>query len=585
VISALPPLAVSVPILVAAFLLAVGYALPRRAPDVIAILTALGIAALGIAMAARATEGPLLHWFGGWQPRDGLVVGIAFSADLAGAGMVALLGLVFAASCLFAWGFFEEVGAQFHVLMLLFMGAMGGFCLTRDLFNLFVWFEVMSVAAFALTAYRLEGSALTGALNFTVTNTLGAVMMLSGIGLLYARLGQLDMIALGQRAADAGNDPVLLAAFCLLVAALLIKAATLPFHLWLSDAHAVAPSPVSMVFSGVMVAMGIFGLARLTFTVFAQVPVVAEAAHGLLVWLGAASAVVGGMVCLAQRHVKRLLAFSTISHTGILLMGLAMLRQDGLAGMLAYLAGHGLVKAALFALAGVLLATLGGIDEIGLRGKGRAIWPAGLAFALGGLLLAGAPLGLMDEGVKLMEAAAEHGAFPGLAMALPLAAGLTGGAVLRATGRIFLGWGPVEGEEKRAPSEEEQERANRPIWLMLLPVGLLLALALFSGHGVGEFARSAAAMLMHPEHHPVAADPAEPPPHSWLSWFGLGLALLIASWDLGHHHLPGLLSRVVQKATDPVFGLLDRLHSGLIADEVTWILVGLAALSLAFVLA
>ena len=579
-ISALPPLAVAVPILVASALLAFGHFLPRRAADVVAILCALGIAVLGGVMAAQAMDGSLLHWFGGWSTRGDVVLGIAFSADLAGSVMVALLGLLFAASLLFAWGFFEEVGVQFHVLMLVFLAAMAGFSLTRDLFNLFVWFEVMSVAAFALTAYRLEASSLEGALNFTVTNALGAIMMLAGIGLLYGRLGSLDMPTLGERAAAAGGDPVLLAAFCLLAVALLIKGATVPFHFWLPDAHAVAPSPVSMIFSGAMVAMGIFGLSRLTWNIFAHAGTVADQAHGVLLWLGAISTVVGGMVALAQRHLKRMLAFSTISHTGILLMGLATLRPDGLAGLLTYLVGHGLVKAALFALSGVLMATLGGIDEIGLRGRGRDIWPVGLAFALGGLLLAGAPIGLMDEGVKLLDAAASAGGTAWVAvLALPVGAGLTGGAVLRVTGRVFLGWGEVSGEEERAPSEEESEQANRPLWLMLLPVAVLLLLALTTGDFVARFARHAAGAMMSAAGQGPPAVP-DAPAHSWLPWAGLALAILVAVWDLGKRHLPRLLDGSVDALTAPVSIGLDRLHSGLIGDEVAWILLGLALLAL-----
>ncbi|MCR0981238.1 complex I subunit 5 family protein [Roseomonas populi] len=579
--SALPPLAAAGPILVAAILLALGHHLPRRSADIVAVLTALAVVGLGVLMATRTGNGALLHWFGGWSPRDGLPIGIAFQADLAGSAMVALVGLLFAASFVFAWGFFEEVGVQFHVLMLVFMAAMCGFCLTRDLFNLFVWFEVMSVAAFALTAYRLEASALEGALNFTVTNSLGSLMMLAGIGLLYARLGRLDMLALGEEAARAAGDPVIPGAFCLLAAALLIKGATVPFHLWLADAHAVAPSPVSMVFSGAMVAMGVFGLARLTWTIFAPVAEVTAALHAVILWLGAAAAVLGGMLCLGQRHVKRMLAFSTVSHTGILLMGVALLSAEGLAGTLAYLVGHGLVKGALFALAGVLMARLGGIDEIGLRGRGREIWPAGLAFAAGGLLLAGLPVGLMEEGTKLLDAAAGSEPYPWVILAVPIGAGLTGAAVLRATGRIFLGWGEVKGEEEHAPSEDEAEKANRPLPLMLAPVvAMLLLAALLPAHLAAEVAQHAATGMMQPGITPASVSGGEVPQHLPLGLLGLGLALLIAGWHLGRSRLPTLLSEGVEAVSAPVFAGLERLHSGLIGDELAWILAGLALLSL-----
>ena len=564
--SALP---VALPLLAAALLLALGSALPRRGPDLVAILVALAVAGLGLLLALR--DDPAPTWFGGWTPEHGVPLGIAFAADLAGSAMAVLLGLLFAACFVFAWGYFEAVRAQFHVLMLVFLGAMAGFCLTRDLFNLFVWFEVMSVTAFALTAYHLEGSGLEGALNFTVTNTLGSMLMLGGIGLLYLRLGMLDMAALGAAAAGRGPDPVLAAGFCLLTAALLIKAAIVPFHFWLADAHAVAPSPVSVIFSGAMVAMGVFGLARLSATVFAGVPA-AEAARGLLAWLGIATAVLGGTACLQQRHIKRLLAFSTISHTGIQLAGLALRPAAGLAGSLAYMVGHGLAKAALFMVAGILLSACGGIDEIGLRGRGRAVWPAGLAFLLGGVLLAGAPFGLLDAGTAMIDAAGGGK----VTAPLLLGAALTGGAVLRATGRVFLGWGEVAGEEEHAPTEEEREKPNRPLWLMLAPAALLLALAV----GLGPFGQDLA--LRAADGLRGAPGPTAPPapPHPWLPWLALSLAFLIAGWDLGRRHLPRRLVALVQGVSGPGFAALDRLHSGLVGDYVAAILAGLALLAL-----
>lgn len=232
--------------------------------------------------------------------------------------------MLFVAAFVFTWGYFDEVGAHFHVLMLLFMAGMVGFCLTHDLFNLFVWFELMSIAAFALTGYQLRSSALEGALNFTVTNTVGSYLFLGGLGLLYARAGALDFSVLGRAVAAHPGDVVTCASFALMATGFLIKAAQMPFHFWLADAHTVAPSPVSVIFSGAMVALGLFGLLRLVLDVFSGAAAVTAVVQTLLLGIGAATAVAGGVMALLQRHLKRLLAFSTISHAGVMLAGLAM---------------------------------------------------------------------------------------------------------------------------------------------------------------------------------------------------------------------------------------------------------------------
>ncbi len=451
----------------------------------------------------------------------------------------------------------------------------------------------MSVAAFALTGYALRSSALDGALNFTVVNTIGSYLILGGIGLIYARVGALDFAVLQRGVVAAPGDAVITASFAMLATGLLVKAAQVPFQFWLSDAHAVAPSPVSVIFSGATVALGLFGLARLTWAVFAPSDAVLHVVHGLLLWMGAASAVLGGVMALKQRHVKRLLAFSTISHTGDMLIGLALLGRQGLSGMLVYMVGHGLVKGALFMVAGILLATCGGIDEIGLRGKGRDIWPAGVAMAASGLLLAGLPVGLMDEGTGLIAAAARGSGQGWAVLAMLAGAACTGGAVLRVTGRVFLALGPVPGEEERSPTEEEQEKADRPLWLMLAPTVLLLALSLPGAHAAGGYAMRAAAGVMHPDvaailgggpAPPVLPEPQPGDPPAWLPWVSVPLAIGIAAFELTRRRLPKSLVRGFDRLSVPLLTVLETVHSGLVGDYVAWLALGLALFALAFAL-
>ncbi len=583
-IEALPPLPVAVPLAVAGTILLCNRLLPGRAADVISVLTALFSGAVSAILLHEAAGGPITYWFGGWSPQQGQVIGISFVIGQAGAVLAVFTALLVAATLVFAWGFFDEVGTQFYAMMLVFMAAMIGFVLTHDLFNMFVWFEAMSVAAFALTAYELNPSAIEGALTFTVTNGLGSFLMLGGIGLLYEPAGALDFGALEMFVRNSPTSPVVAAAFCMIAGALLIKGAMVPLHFWLSDAHAVAPSPISVIFSGIMVPLGLFGVMRLVWTVFAPDPEVQRVIHGLLLSLGALTAIVGGVSALAQRHLKRLLAFSTIAHMGVLLIALALVTPASVAGFVAYLIGHGLVKAALFMVAGILLANLGGIDEISLRGAGKGLWPVGLACGLGGLLLGGLPIGIMDEGTRMIDAAASAAGRGWTDVPIVLGSGLTGAAVLRAAGRIFVGLGSEPGDEAQAPTAQEREPSNRPLWLMLGPALVLLAGSLISGDPVSKVARRVATSFLETAGLQSPIVLLQAPPHPWLPWVSLTVAALVAGYDLSRHVLPRGLVWAVDWASWPIFGAVPRLHTGIVGDYVAWIVVGLALFVAAFAL-
>ncbi|BAU93676.1 NADH dehydrogenase [Methylorubrum populi] len=564
------------PLGVATALLALAHWLPPRLPKIVAILVALAVCAICVGLAHASLDGPVRHWFGGWTPdaahRPGVILGIGFQADPASAALAAFCGLMFGATFLFAWGYFDTEHAHFHVLMLLFLAAMVGFCLTRDLFNLFVWFELMSVAAFALTAYPLGRSALEGAFNFTVTNALASFLMLAGTGLLYARTGSFDFATMGEVLARTGSDPVLTGGFVLVAAALLTKAAILPFHLWLADAHAVAPSPVSVIFSGAMVSLGLFGLAKLVAQVFSGNAEVMGLVHGLLHGLGLATALVAGSMAFAQRHLKRLLAFSTIAHLGIMLTALSAGTGTATAGLLLYIVGHGLTKGALFMVAGILLALRRSADEIVLYGRGRGLWAPALAMGLGGLLLGGLPVGLMHAGTGLMDRSASLADRAVVA----IATALTGAAVLRAAARIFAGASGVPGPELLAPTEREREKPDRPLWLMALPALVLVALALAPSSTVMPFLGAAAARLHDPSAPPLAL-----PEAGWGSPAPLLLtAGLLALALLRRRALSGL-ARALARSERAAFGALQALHSGLVGDYVTWMAVGLALFALA----
>ena len=598
--SALAPLAVAVPLAVAAVCAAIGAFVPRRVLDVLAFAASAFSLAACVALTSAAAHGTVVHWFGGWEPRHGVALGIAFVVDPVGGALAAFVAFLTAAAMAFAWTYYDESGPPFPVLMLVFMAALIGFFLTGDLFNLFVFFELMGVAAYALTAYRSEDeSAVMGALAFAVINSVGAFLILLGIALLYGRTGALAMAqiahALGGRA-----DGLVVVAFAFIACGLLVKAALVPFHFWLCDAHAVAPTPLCVLFSGIMVQAGLYAVARVYWSVFSGALGEHEAAlRGVFLAFGVTTALAGAVMCFAQRHFKRLLAFSTIAHTGILVCAFALFRTQALAGMWLYVLGHGMAKGALFMCSGILLNRFGSVDVEQLRNVLRSRpWLTG-AIALGALALAGMPPFGTFVGTSLIEDGARESGLDWLRYPLALAAPLTGGAVLNALGRMAFGWGPPPDPHAHTPKTETTETRHRDGFpFAMYGVAGLLTLASFCAmfvRGAPAGALGAAARFMdRPLQLAVVMNGAAsgPLPHAVAPPLGIAvvsgfatalIAVAFAAVALFGHRLPHAVA-VLARGPGMLVEALRAVHRGLVTDYVAWLAAGTATFGVALAL-
>jgi multicomponent Na+:H+ antiporter subunit D len=591
--STLLPIMVAVPLLSSAALALAGRWLGARVQDLVGFAAAGVPAVLAAVLLARLGHRLLTYWMGGWRPRGGSYpLGIAFASDRIGVGFALLIAFLVTASLVYSWRYMDDKHYLYVVLMLAFGAAMVGFALTGDIFNMFVFFELMSVAAFALTAYKVEEpSPLQGAYNFAVVNTLGAFLVLLGIALLYGRTGSLNLAEIGRRlTVDGRHDGLAIVAFSLITCGFLVKAAMVPFHFWLADAHATAPAPVCVLFSGVMVEIGIYAVARIYWVDFSVVlGQFANATRDVLLGVGTVTAVVGAVMCGMQRHLKRLLAYSTISHAGCFLIGIALLTPDGVAGAAVYVIAHALAKGALFLVGGILLVTKGEIDELRLRGYGRSLRGPAAVWAVAALALSAPPFLGSYTAHALIEDSAGIEGYWWVPIVFAFATIGSTGAIWRAGARVFLGIGdrddPLLSDEPRespAPREEPKVHLMTGVAAVLalggLAVGAVTPLAdrvREAGHAFTDTASYIAVVLDHKGAAPVQ-------PEHWVTttssvvW---AVVTVVGSLVVGYASL--YRDRLPERVTDVLATVLHPLraaHSGHVGDYVAWLTFGTAVI-------
>ena len=347
-------------------------------------------------------------------------MGLHLTADGFRCLWAAVTAFAWLCSCMMAPAYLAHSGhrSRYHLFTFVTLGGVMGVFLAADLFTLFVFFEIMSLASWVWVAHEDDKKASYAADTYLAVAILGGLVMLMGLFLLNHIAGTLVIAELGAACAPHAGEPELYVAGALLLVGFGAKAGMFPLHFWLPMAHPVAPAPASALLSGVLTKCGVFGILILAAGIFPADLRWGEAVLGL----GTITMVLGALLALFAVDLKRTLACSSVSQIGFILVGCALLsllgEEHGLAaaGTQLHMLNHSLIKTTLFLAAGVFAMNRHTLDLNELRGAGRkSPLVLKLSFLIGGLSVAGIPLTsgyvsktLLHEGIVEYIAHAEQ---------------------------------------------------------------------------------------------------------------------------------------------------------------------------------
>jgi multicomponent Na+:H+ antiporter subunit D len=483
----LPVLPILLPMLIA--ILSVLLRVDERRAHGVALGGAVVHLGAGIAlMAAVVQQGVVAVWIGNWPAP----FGICLVADYLSAIMVVVTAVIHTAVTAYARRDIgsNEVRSGFYPFLQMLTAAVCGTFLTGDLFNLYVWFEVMLMASFGLLVMGRHPGRLTGAVKYVTVNLIATLFFITAIGLIYGLTGTLNMADLHLKTAGVENRALLTAAAMLLMTAFGIKAALFPLFFWLPAAYHTLPVSVSAFFAGMLTKVGVYALMRMFTLVFVSNPGVT---HATLLIVAALTMLFGVIGAASQIETRRILSFHIISQVGYMVLGLALFTPLALTGAIVYLVHHIIVKANLFLVSGAVRQAGGdySLKHVGGLYKTHGLLAVGFiipAFALAGF----PPLSGFWAKLLIITAGIQSRQYT-LAVLAAVVGLLTVFSMIKIWSEAFWKPAPV-----KAPQRQQHALSA---WTMapVLALGLITVLLGLFMEPVIQYAAVAAGQLMDPQ--------------------------------------------------------------------------------------
>ncbi len=376
--------------------------------DILANLGTLSLLVFSLySISLVAAHKILVYKVGGWIPP----IGICMVLDGLTSFMLVTVNLVSFLVTLYSVNYMERYTDKyrFYTLFMLMLAGMNGIIVTGDLFNLFVFLEIASIASYALVAFGTEAEELEASFKYAVMGSVASSFILLGIALLYSYTSTLNMadISLSLSGKPAGMMVSFVAV--LFLAGFGLKAALVPFHAWLPDAHPSAPAPISAMLSGVFIkTLGVYALCR----VFFNILTVSSRLLFVFIVLGMISMVVGAFLAIAQTDIKRMFAYSSISQIGYIIFALGIGTPLAILGGLFHLFNHAVFKSLLFLNSGAIEYSTNTRNLNKLSGLNRSLPVTGYTSLLGSMAISGVPpLGGFWSKLIIIIAAIQAGYF------------------------------------------------------------------------------------------------------------------------------------------------------------------------------
>jgi len=348
---------------------------------------------------------------------------------------------VFAAIYALGYHHRDEQTPYFYALLLLFGVGMAGTTLADSVFLFYLFWELMLIASCVLILAWGEGSNTRGvALKYFLITHLGSLLVLIALIVLYDSAGS-DSFTVLRSGISFAPETVSMVIILFLIG-FCVKMAVFPLHIWLPDAHGVAPMPVTIMLAAAMLSMGVYGILRFPMNIFSPSQMAVFALPMMIA--GLISQVYGALMAIAEQDIKRIIAYSSVSQMGYILFGLGTLTYQGIAGATMHVIYHGIVKALLFMCVGIVIRATGIRQISKLGGLVKKMPLTALSCAIGVLAIAGVPVLAIFNSEWMIYSGGFHTSYPGLATAMVLGSLLTVAYALQLFMNIFLGEGPED---------------------------------------------------------------------------------------------------------------------------------------------